>query len=56
MNNTIAKAMKALSTAMAYAGDGAILTAISCTQGALILLEKERQRRIKMGLYPKEKA
>ena len=52
MNTTLSKAVKGLELAASYADDGAVCTAIARAQEALSLLEKEKRRRIKLGLIP----
>lgn len=54
MNPTLRRAEKLLIVAAAYAVDGAALTAIARTVKALLLLEKEKRRRVKIGLLPKD--
>lgn len=55
MTAHIARAITALKAAEMYAEDGAVITAIMRTKKALALLNTEKQRRQKIGLYPKDK-
>jgi hypothetical protein len=54
MGLTLRKAVKDLSLAEAYADDGAVCTAIEFTERALEKLQREKRRRQKIGLIPKD--
>jgi hypothetical protein len=56
MTSILRRATERLELAHAYAGDGAVLSAIYYAKDGLKLLNKEKQRRIKIGLLPKEKS
>lgn len=53
-NVSLNKAVSALETAVAYAEDGAVLSAIARVQDALVYLKSEKNRRVRAGLIREE--
>ena len=54
MNANFKKAIAALEAAIAYAEDGAVISAMARMEDALVHLKAEKNRRVKIGLIHEE--